>query len=89
MIVDVFLLIDSYARKFNRVRNSLFCFSPHNLCSAYNIFFKEERQKIMSQEHKSLGFENLAKTIGGRWKQMLSDEERAPYKEKAAVSFFS
>ena len=43
----------------------------------------------MSQEQKSLGFENLAKTIGARWKQMLSDEERAPYKEMAAVSFSS
>ena len=57
------------------------------ICSAYNIFFKEERQKIMSHEHKSVGFQNLAKTIGARWKRMSSDEERAPYKEKAAVSF--
>ncbi|KAL7496727.1 hypothetical protein ACHAWT_007283 [Skeletonema menzelii] len=35
------------------------------------------------------GFENLAQTIGARWKRMTSDEERAPYKEKAEVSFFS
>lgn len=39
-----------------------------------------------SAERKNVGFENLAKTIGARWKSMSSEEERAPYKEKAAVS---
>lgn len=80
--------IDSHARKLAISSTlTLFAFRHHNLCSAYNIFFKEERQKIMTQEHKSLGFENLAKTIGARWKRMLNDEEKAPYKEMAAVSF--
>jgi len=42
-----------------------------------------EREKILSLE---VGFENMAKIIGGRWKA-LGDEERAPYKAKAVVSF--
>ena len=36
---------------------------------------------------KKIGFENLAKTIGAQWKSMSSEEDRAPYKRKAAVSF--
>ena len=35
---------------------------------------------------KKVGFENLAQTVAARWKA-TSEEERAPYKEKAAVSF--
>ena len=42
-----------------------------------------EREKILSLE---VGFENMAKIIGGRWKA-LGDEERAPYKARAVVSF--
>jgi hypothetical protein len=79
----------------------LFASRYHITYSAYNIFFKEERARILSQEgllsnsgvsasaegRKNVGFESLAKTIGARWKIMSSEEERAPYKEKAAVSF--
>ena len=65
------------------------------LRSAYNIFFKEERGRILgldgnqstSAPEKKVGFANLAKTVAARWKAMTSEEERAPYKEKAAVSF--
>jgi hypothetical protein len=35
---------------------------------------------------KKLGFENLAKIVGAKWKAMTSDEQRAAYKDKAAVS---
>jgi hypothetical protein len=42
-----------------------------------------EREKILSL---GVGFENMAKIIGGRWKA-LGDEERAPYKARAVVSF--
>lgn len=62
-------------------------------CSAYNIFFQEERARLLSQEGmlsdssgKKLGFENLAKIVGAKWKAMTSDEQRAAYKDKAAVS---
>ncbi len=80
--------------------HSLFASRHHISYSAYNIFFKEEHARILNQEdmlsdsgvsasaeRKNLGFENLAKTIGARWRNMSSDEERAQYKEKAAVSF--
>lgn len=88
MIVDVFLFYRLSCAQVSHIFDThTLCFSPSQLCSAYNIFFKEERQKIMTQEHKSLGFENLAKTIGARWKRMLNDEEKAPYEEMAAVSF--
>ncbi len=42
-----------------------------------------------SADRISVGFESLAKTIGARWKNMSSDKERGPYKEKAAVSVYT
>ena len=48
----------------------------------------DSRASAAPAERRNVGFENLAKTIGARWRN-ASDEERAPYKEKAAVSFFT
>jgi HMG (high mobility group) box len=58
--------------------------------SAYNIFFKDERAKLLaarqmndpSAESAKIGFEAMAKTIGKRWKE-LTAEELSRYKELA------
>lgn len=62
---------------------------PRRPLSAYNIFFKEGRTRLLaeakeaqSSESSSLGFESMAKTIAKRWRE-LSDEEKEPFKKKA------
>lgn len=76
---------------------------PKRPLSAYNLFFKDEREKILKQipgegaieeneritwpgkkrpPHGKISFEELAKTIGSRWKA-LEGEELAHYKKKA------
>ena len=63
--------------------------------SAYNIFFKEERARLLSEDGTNVGsdqrtangkikFENLAKIISGRW-QSLDSEKMAYYKAGAAT----
>lgn len=58
---------------------------------AYNLFFKEERAKMLAanadddgipDKTKKIGFETMAKTIGSRWKG-LEEAELARYKEMA------
>jgi len=73
---------------------------PRRPLSAYNIFFREERERMLKEHMEAakaargnddndeplpgpkIGFENMAKTIGKRWKA-LSEEELARYKELA------
>ncbi|KAL3927145.1 MAG: hypothetical protein SGBAC_013200, partial [Bacillariaceae sp.] len=63
---------------------------PKRPLSAYNIFFKEERARILEEVAASkgedpqgkIGFQNLAKLIGKRW-QELPANEMIYYKEKA------
>ena len=72
---------------------------PRRPLSAYNIFFREERERMLKEHEQNaraargegsneplpeprIGFENMAKTIGKRWKA-LSDEEMARYKKLA------
>lgn len=63
---------------------------PKRPLSAYNIFFKEERARILEEVVQSrvpngkIGFQNLAKMIGKRW-QELDPESMQSYKEKAEV----
>jgi hypothetical protein len=49
--------------------------------SAYNFFFKEERDLFM-KKHGKVCFKELTKTMGTKWKN-LSKEETAYYKKKA------
>jgi len=73
---------------------------PRRPLSAYNIFFREERERMLKEHMEAakaargdddndeplpgpkIGFENMAKTIGKRWKA-LSEDELARYKELA------
>jgi len=87
---------------------------PKRPLSAYNIFFKEERERILqtlpkkgedvdskeeeeagddgtngkkrkrASPHGKIGFENLAKTIGKRWRE-LDPDDLTYYKVKAGV----
>lgn len=71
---------------------------PRRPLSAYNLFFREERERMINEHRQTaqaargdtneplpepkIGFENMAKTIGKRWKA-LSEEEMARYKDLA------
>ena len=76
---------------------------PKRPLSAYNLYFKDEREKIINQTpretdlevnekitwpgkkrppHGKISFEELAKTIGSRWKN-LDTESKSHYKKKA------
>ena len=73
---------------------------PKRPLSAYNIFFKEERARLLSKAPTDgsdggessqkrtasgkIGFENLAKIIGGKW-QDLQPREVEYYKTKASA----
>ena len=68
---------------------------PLRPLSAYNFFFKDERRKILANfsrrqkdgtadANSGIGFENLAKTIGRRWKQIVP-ERLAHYKALAKI----
>ena len=75
-------------RKVNRKKDKN---KPKRPLSAYNIFFKEERARLLMDKDGNPirpegkeAFENLAKLIGQRWKN-LREEESETYKEKAAI----
>ena len=64
---------------------------PKRPLSAYNLFFAEERQKILgsrqaetSKTDKKVGFAGLAKTVAAKWNAM-DDEQKEPYIVKARV----
>ena len=70
---------------------------PRRPLSAYNVFFKEERTRILDalaaenaanaeneEAPGKIGFENLAKTIGARWKKVPADD-LARYRELAKM----
>eukprot|EP00797_Seminavis_robusta_P026269 Sro473_g150140.2 (339) ;mRNA; r:41459-42646 len=55
---------------------------PRRPLSAYNIFFKEERARLLAERQaqgaavggEKIGFEKMAKTIGKRWKSLTEQE---------------
>lgn len=56
---------------------------PRRPMSAYNCFFKCERQRILSEHNnKSGGFSQLAKVISEKWKTLSSDD-RIVYQQQA------
>jgi hypothetical protein len=81
------------SKKAKRVRQKQPKDKPKRPLSAYNIFFKEERVQLLATAsggkaprtiNGKIGFENLAKLIGGKW-QGLKPSEVEYYKEKAGV----
>lgn len=67
---------------------------PKRALNAYNIFFRQERQRLLEQlpvrakgkprnSHGKLGFEEMARTIGARWKALSLDQKE--YYEKLAA----
>ena len=52
---------------------------PKRPMSAYNLFFKDERRKMVDGD-KVEGFSNMARTIGAKWK-VLDPEVREYYEE--------
>ncbi len=57
--------------------------APKRPLSGYNVFFKEERRRILDADKPGMDFRNIAKTVGSRWRA-LSNEEKSRYKEMAA-----
>lgn len=57
---------------------------PKRPLSAYNLFFKRERHIVFEQYSRTIGFEELGKVIGQRWKE-LSKEDRREYEQAALV----
>lgn len=56
---------------------------PKRPLTAYNIFFKDQRQLILSQGDSG-GFAALARTIAARWKEITTQEYEA-YCQRAAA----
>jgi len=56
---------------------------PKRPLSAYNIFFKSERAKLV-QAKKKVGFANMAKEISSKWKS-LSEEGHKEYAAEAEI----
>jgi hypothetical protein len=55
---------------------------PKRYLSAYNIFFQTERRRLFEDAEERIGFSDLGKLIGKRWR-LLPDEEREQYEAKA------
>ena len=52
---------------------------PKRPLSAYNLFFKREREQMLQQgiSLKKLGFKELARTISRRWKTIDPQDKKA------------
>lgn len=55
---------------------------PKRALSAYNVFFHKERPRIFAQSKSRIGFEELGKIIGRRWRN-LTPKQRRVYEEEA------
>jgi hypothetical protein len=59
---------------------------PRRPLSAYNLFFREERNKVANAgtaQGLALGYGDMSRIVSNRWKQ-LSDEDAKPFKHEAA-----
>lgn len=68
---------DKIKRKRGRPKGSVKLGMPTRPLSAYNIFFKEERAKVVAGAdekgpHRKVSFENLARTVGKKWRTVDS-----------------
>ena len=67
---------------------------PKKSLSAYNIFFKTQRQLLLEtlpvrgvkprRSHGKIGFAEMARTIAGRWKS-ITDDEKIEFEKLAAA----
>lgn len=55
---------------------------PKRPLSAYNIFFKDTREKIIT-EHGKTNFQDMVRLIAAHWRE-VSDEEKKKYEDSAA-----
>jgi HMG (high mobility group) box len=55
---------------------------PKRPLSAYNIFFKDTREKIIT-EHGKTNFQEMVRLIASHWRE-VSDEQKKKYEEMAA-----
>ena len=59
---------------------------PKRPLSAYNLFFKEERARIMDEnakQSKAVGFTEMARMVGAKWNNLPSEEKKV-FEEQAA-----
>jgi len=74
---------------------------PRRPMSAYNAFFQEQRMLMLEEARRrqvtgqghppgrpKIGFEDMAKTIGKRWRE-LRPEDMGPYQKRAQVTIVS
>jgi hypothetical protein len=57
--------------------------APKRGLSAYMFFANEQRENVRA-ENPGIGFGQVGKVLGERWKA-LSDKQRTPYEAKAAA----
>jgi|UniRef100_A0A8J9SH56 hypothetical protein len=50
---------------------------PKRPLSAYNVFFQRERPRIYDESNGRIGFQELGKVIGHRWRSLDAKERRA------------
>lgn len=55
---------------------------PKRPLSAYNLFFAERRQLLLSQQDNNIGFADLGRIIGSQWKT-LDEENKQKYVDTA------
>ena len=50
--------------------------APKRPLSAYNLFFRQERQRIQKESNQKTSFNNLGKIIGERWRNIDPNEKK-------------